>query len=33
MPETLWESINREELRNLAAFLAAPPPAGSGSGQ
>jgi putative heme-binding domain-containing protein len=33
MPDTLWESINREGLRNLAAFLAAAPPAGSGSGQ
>jgi putative heme-binding domain-containing protein len=33
MPDTLWESINREGLRNLAAFLAAPPPSGSGSGQ
>jgi putative heme-binding domain-containing protein len=30
MPDTLWESIDRAGLRNLAAFLAAAPPA-SGS--
>ena len=26
MPDTLWESIDRGEMRNLAAFLAAQPP-------
>jgi putative heme-binding domain-containing protein len=29
MPDTLWETIDRAGMRNLAAFLAAQPPAGS----
>ena len=32
MPDTLWETIDRASMRNLAAFLAAPPPTGAGSG-
>jgi putative heme-binding domain-containing protein len=33
MPDSLADSIDRNTMRNLAAFLVAPPPAGAGSGQ
>jgi len=33
MPDSLAETIDRVAMRNLAAFLAAQPPAGTGSGQ
>jgi putative heme-binding domain-containing protein len=33
MPASLAETIDRVQLRNLAAFLTAPPPTGTGSGQ
>ena len=32
MPDSLADTIDRNTMRNLAAFLVAPPPAGAGSG-